>query len=335
MSYLSTPRLTFAGEFQADPSTVNNDPEHFDSRTFRSNYQLPGSGATNGWWNPRGTGAWRFRDCTVQQVVYRDGSSCDDANVDPVVGAPVNGTDARVEGKLVDLDPEQQMVSQVWGFQVLLGKPASGWGFSSDFEVAAFADIWTRYPKGQPDSFFGAFYQSVLRAICWRGAGDSRVLLELSPDGKPPQQLSMCFNVDGYDDDSTSPTFTFGRVVGSIGLYVPGEPVHIVAGRALQPTPQSPLNTAYAQIDGESLFLNLGNSLPTQSPGGPLVDLGKLYAALLPPNKPPVLLGQIEYDDTDWYQQTAGIVTFRLNPAQLNLFSASCGFSKIGLASLA
>ena len=30
MSYLSVPRLVFVGQFQADPSTVNNDPEHFD-----------------------------------------------------------------------------------------------------------------------------------------------------------------------------------------------------------------------------------------------------------------------------------------------------------------
>jgi hypothetical protein len=34
MSYLGLPRLTFAGQFQADPSTVNNDPEHFDSGTL-------------------------------------------------------------------------------------------------------------------------------------------------------------------------------------------------------------------------------------------------------------------------------------------------------------
>jgi hypothetical protein len=44
MSYLSLPRIVFAGQFQADPSTVNNDPEHFDSGTFRSNYQIPGPG---------------------------------------------------------------------------------------------------------------------------------------------------------------------------------------------------------------------------------------------------------------------------------------------------
>ncbi|HKG20402.1 MAG TPA: hypothetical protein VKC34_00770, partial [Blastocatellia bacterium] len=321
MSYLSAPRLVFAGQFQADPSTVNNDPEHFNSNAFRSNYQLPGPGATNGWWNPGGTAAWRLRGCTVRQVVYRDGTSCDDPNVDPIVGAPVNGTGTRVEGKLVDLDPEQQMVSEVWGFQVVLGQPESGPGFSSDFEVAPFTDIWTRYPQGQPDSFFGAFYQSVLKVLAGNAGGGSRFLDELSDAGELPRQLSIRFNVDGYNDDSTSPQFTFGRVVGSIGLYSPGEPKHFVAARALQipqPPPQPALNTAYARADGSVISLDLGNSLPTQSSGGPLADVGRLYLALLPANQAPVLLDEIDYQSDGWYERTAGIVSFKLSDSQLS-----------------
>ncbi len=45
MSYLDTPRLVFSGQFQADPSTVNNDPFHFDTARFRSSYQLLQSGS--------------------------------------------------------------------------------------------------------------------------------------------------------------------------------------------------------------------------------------------------------------------------------------------------
>ena len=120
MSYLLAPRLTFSGTFQADPPTINNDPEHFNTKTFLPSYREPGPGATNGWWNPRGTGAWRFLDCTVQRAVYGDGSSTTDPNVDPVIGAAVNGAEDRVEGKLVDLDSEQQMVSEIWGFSISL-----------------------------------------------------------------------------------------------------------------------------------------------------------------------------------------------------------------------
>jgi hypothetical protein len=80
MAYLDLPRMVFSGRFQADPSTVNNDPHHVDAATFRSNYQLPGPGMSDGWWNPHGTGAWRLFDCSVRAVYYRDGTSCDDTH---------------------------------------------------------------------------------------------------------------------------------------------------------------------------------------------------------------------------------------------------------------
>jgi hypothetical protein len=336
MSYLQTPRLHFAGQFQADPSTVNNDPEHFDTSRFQSNYNLPGPGTSNGWWNPGGTAAWRFFGCTVKQVVYKDGTVCDDPAIDPVVGSPVSSGHGRTEGKLVDLDPEQQMVSEIWGFQVVLGGSGSGFSIRGEFEVAAFGDIWTRFPEGQPDSFFGAFYQSVLQNLDWKNQTASRFLKELdqlSPADKAGRKLSIKFNVDGYNDDRSATTFTFGRVVGSIGLYLPGEPVHFLAARALPGVPsQIPgvttgpvtMGTAYAMIDGDSLLVDLGNSIPTQSAGGPIVTgMGKLYAAALPTNGAPVLLGEIEYQVPNWYSQTSGIARLELNKDQLKVAQGS------------
>jgi hypothetical protein len=326
MSYLTTPRLVFSGKFQAAPSTVNNDPEHFDSATFQPNYQQPQDPdkpqPNNGWWNPSGSAAWKFSDCTVQQVVYRDGTVCDDATVDPIIGAAVNDQTGvnqnAVEAKLVDLDTQQQMVSEVWGLQVFVGQTQNSFGFSGNFEVAAFADIWVRYPSGGPDSYYSAFYQSVLDSIQWAGAeltgtGNSRFLTELAVTIGAANRLSIKFTVDGYDDDSSSPTFTFGRIVGSIGPYLPCEPVHFVAGRALQPTSNSTFNTAYAQIDEDMLSIDLGNSLPTDSAGGPLVDWGKLQVALMPTGSPPVVIGKIDYQKPDWYEKTAGIVSFPLS----------------------
>lgn len=319
MSYLQYPRLIFSGKFQADPSTVNNDPEHFDSANFQPNYDTFGDGATNGWWNPKGTGAWRFKDCAVQQVQYTDGTSCDNSAFDPVVGMPINSVVDRVEGKLVDLDPEQQMVSEVWGFQVFLGAKGSSIGFGGDYAVAAFTDIWVRYAKGQPDSFFGAFYQSVI-ALTQDivGQADSRFLQELQTAIGQGKQLSIRFNVDGYVDDNTQPDFTFGRVTGAIGAYTPDEPQHFVAGRALNIVPNAPvgLNTAYAQLQGNFLHLDLGNSLPTTSVGGDLVNFGGLYLGTTDAAGKPLALGQVAYTNKDWYIQTAGIVTFALTDAQ-------------------
>jgi hypothetical protein len=316
MSYLSFPRLIFSGQFQADPSTVNNDPEHFDSATFQPQYQQPGQGPTNGWWNPSGSAAWRFKDCTIQQVFYSDGTSTTDPSADPIVGTAVNDNEAGVEGKLVDLDSESQMVSEVWGFKLLVGNLANSLGFSSNFAVAPFADIFTRYPGGQPDSFFGAFYQSVLTGIDWAGSGASRFLEELAVTVGESGLLSIKFNVDGYDDDSTSSTFTFGRVVGAIGPYLPNEPRKFVAGRALFAEPSTQVNTAYAEIAGSTLTIDLGNSLPTQSAGGPLVDLGDLSLVLLA-GKPSTLGSVTGYTSPDWYAQTAGIVSFELTEHQL------------------
>ncbi|HKV12439.1 MAG TPA: ferritin-like protein [Thermoanaerobaculia bacterium] len=318
MSYLDTPRLVFAGRFQADPSTVNNDPEHFDSADFRSNYQVSGSGSSNGWWNPRGTGAWRLFDCTVKAVTYEDGTWCDDPSKDPVVGLSVTGADARVEAKLVDLDPEQQMVSEIWGLQVLVQSAAAGVVLRGNFEVSPFADIWTRFPAGQPDSFFGAYYQSILAGVKWQSLQGSRFLEEIGDPGK----LSIKFNVDGFEDDQTSPWFTFGRIVGAIGRATPGQPKRFVPGRRLNPTGVSITNAAgqpsavqnaIGWLDGNRLTVDLGNSLPTASAGGPLQDLGKLYIGIQAGSRMPATVGEVEYHGPDWYEKQAGLVTFQLS----------------------
>ncbi len=166
MTYLGFPRLTFAGSFQADPSTVNNDPAHFNDATFQARLQQPESGSLpdqqNGWWNPRGTGAWRLRNCHVTSVLYADGSAAASTLADPIVGGTLAAANERVSAKIVDLDPEQQMVSEIWGLQLRLldvqGRPT----WSGTFTVAPFSDIWVRYPAGHPDSFFGAVYQSTI-----------------------------------------------------------------------------------------------------------------------------------------------------------------------------
>ncbi|HEY3568237.1 MAG TPA: ferritin-like protein [Thermoanaerobaculia bacterium] len=324
MSYLDVPRLVFAGRFQADPSTVNNDPEHFDSVDFRSNYQMSGAGATNGWWNPRGTGGWRLFDCTVRAVAYEDGTWCDDPSSDPVVGLSVTGADARVEAKLVDLDPEQQMVSEIWGLQILVQSAAAGVILRGDFEVSPFADIWTRFPAGQPDSFFGAYYQSILAGVRWQALQGSRFLQEIGDPG----ELSIKFNVDGYQDDSTSQWFTFGRMVGAIGRATPGQPKRFVPGRRLNSTGGSITNSAgqttavqnaMAWLAGSRLTLDLGNSLPTASAGGPLQNLGNLLIGLLPANGAPVTLGEVDYLDPRWYERRAGIADFELTAEQVTM----------------
>ena len=65
------------------------------------------------------------------------------------------------------------------------------------------------------------------------------------------------------------------------------------------------------------LSIDLGNSLPTQSPGGAIAATGLLQVALLPPDGAPVVLGQVDPSTANWYELTAGIVAFPLTPTQL------------------
>jgi hypothetical protein len=319
MSYLDLPRLVFAGRFQADVSTVNNDPEHFDTAAFQPNYQLLGqptaTGMSDGWWNPGGTGAWRFLDCVVTSVVYQDGTTSTNPATEPIIGIAINGAPDRVEGKLVDLDPMQQMVSEIWGFEVVVGERHGALGFGGRFVPSGFADIWARFPQGQPDSMFGAQYQSVLQDVGFSGGTESRFVAELAATGQT--SLSIKFNVDGTDQDATSPTFTLGRVVGAIGPYRTGEPQRFVPKRRLTPTsPTTTAGYAAASLDGQVLTVDLGNSLPTASVGGPLADMGTLQVALVGTSGGPEVLAGVDYGQRGWFERTGSIVRIPLSPGQ-------------------
>src|SRR5271169_6964603 len=119
MSYLNSLRLHFAGKFQAAPSTVNNDPLHFNNATFQPSFQQPSTGnkpdQLNGWWNPSGDAAWRLIGCSVTSGYMSNGPV---PNTDPVLACLIADSDRTVSAKLVDLDPEQQTVSEVWGMQI-------------------------------------------------------------------------------------------------------------------------------------------------------------------------------------------------------------------------
>lgn len=333
MSYLDLPRLCFTGNFSADPSTVNNTPQNYDPRVTAPN---PG-------WNPTGTGQWQFIDCTVQAVYYTDGSVCTSAAQDPIIGAAFMGANQQQIAKIVDLDPEQQMVSEIWGQQVQLGLFDLANSLTGTYEVAAFTDIWIRAVGAGAggDVPMGACYQSVITALRWSDTLTSRFLKELHD--LHPDKLSIKFNLDGINMSSGTPTFTQGRIVGTIGAAFAGEPDHFVAGRLLRSAP-TPTNDPYdtpatlltppgapifftpckVNEKRKTIIVDVGNSLSTTTPGGPMNPaLGQLALAALPPNAPPVLIGAINYQAPDWYTTTAGIQEFALTDNQLSLIATT------------
>lgn len=331
MSYLSPLRLHFAGTFQANVSTVNNDPAHFDNAAFQPSYQLmqgPNMDPPNGWFNPQGDGTWRLRGCTVTSAWLPSGQVTSDS----VLQCIVADSDMQAPGKLVDLDPEQQLVSEIWGMQVRIADSNGNTLMRGDFEPAAFIDIWNRATGQGSDIAAGAMYQSVLTNLWWGDVSGSTFLTKLQTAASSGL-LSIKFNVDRINLDFTSADFMCGRVVGTIGPATQSEPQHMVLGRQFMAAdinpggffvPRHGINFFAAVVDAGAncIFLDLGNAISTDAVSGQLNDLGDLALTVAGTSTP---LGTIPSSGSSgyasnptWYASTAGVVALPLSAAQLD-----------------
>jgi hypothetical protein len=337
MSYLSNTRLVFSGTFQADVSTVNNDVRHYDNATWEARFQdFQKSANEDGWFNPIGSGAFRLIDCRVTGVHYRDGTRATGAAQDPAVGLMIGGANRRVAAKIVDLDPQWQLASQIWGLEVRLGagkEPplAHGSFLPSAFRDLTFTRVHTPAGDGGPPS---AAFQSVIERVAWSADADNsralRELKEIAADG-----LSMRLMTFAYVMQYGDPKFSLGKVCGVIGPYLANEPKTFVLGRrfvAADPAAGQSWNginyfTAALDEASATLLIDLGNALQFTDTNGTMRDIGKLTVGiLLDPSlaeKAPVtasnyqVLGEIDYRAPNWLFDTSGICAVRLSPAQL------------------
>ena len=151
MAYLDVPRLHFAGRFYADPSTIDN-----TDANFLPNAPIGQNPNNPILWNPMGTHTYRFQDAVVKTGVDRQGKVIQSSTADPVIGARFESIldFYQYVAKLVDLDVNQQGVSQVWGLQVRVGIPDPKHpdqllaSVSGVMPGTAFADLWVRAPDG-------------------------------------------------------------------------------------------------------------------------------------------------------------------------------------------
>jgi hypothetical protein len=321
MSYLGCPRFHVAGTFVADPSTVNNDPAHYDNDAFdRAKAWVQGG---DGWWNPDGRHSFRFENVTVRSAIGADGGA---VTGDPVVGLRFV-TRGITPAKLVDLDPDQQLVSQIFGMQIALVDGAGIALLQGAMEPVAFTDIWRRGVSGAGDEAACATYQSTLETPQWSDEQTSPFLERLR-DAAGAGPLSIRFNVDGYSmsavrpDGTPNPRFTRGRVVGTVGIAGAGEPRHTVVGRqfgSVGPPPgdNSPgfrppggVNYFPGVVDtgARKIRLDLGNALPAATAGGPPQDLGELVLACRADDGSVTEVAPIDYRGAGWYETTAGVV---------------------------
>ncbi|WP_281886344.1 hypothetical protein [Paenibacillus sp. YYML68] len=343
MSYLDPLRLHFAGRFQASVSTVNNDITHYNNATFKPEFQeRQTKDSMNGWWNPRGDAAWRFIGCNVTSAWLDTDVPAEPS--DAIHASMVADSDLRVTAKLVDLDPEQQLVSAIWGLEVRIVDASGETLLRGQFETASFMDIWDRAASGGGDIGAGSMYQSILCELEWGDLSASPFLQKLK-DASPDGLLSIKFNVDGYNMDYKSPEFTRGRVVGTIGPASATEPVHAVRGRQLmtdsaQPPgnffkPAGGINfcTAVVQEQQRKITIDLGNALPTTVPGGPFTDLGALTIAYESPTSEEqwITIDTIPYLEEGWYERTGGVIDLPVSRTLTDAELAAIQSSRLGL----
>jgi hypothetical protein len=298
MSYLKGPRLHFAGRFGADIPTGNNDATNYSGGPPAELHNFSGSGR------------WTLSGVTVTRAVFADGTVAANADEDPVVGIPLlqKGT-----ARLVDLDPEQQLVSEIYGLQFeLVSSAGEDALFSGDFEITSFADIWRRAPEGG-DRGFGAFYQSEITNVLWSENHFNSPLLDELRVSSASGRLSIKFNVDGISN-------LVGRIVGTIGPAIDGEPRHHLRGRHIglpNPTqPGGPIWNFAAIVDTQrnKLVADLGNSLKMTTSGGAIDNTIRFEIGVLAGGQF-TSFGTIPSDQPDWYRQTAGVCEFPTNRA--------------------
>jgi hypothetical protein len=199
MSYFDYPRLHFSGRFKASPSTINNTPNNYDPTIYPTPNQLQD---VELYWNPKGNGGFAFADCVVTRVDYADGTSSTTPAEDPIIGQPfasIKNPSFPLEAGLVDLDPMQQNVSEIWAMGIQIGGAANLVG---KFTAISFYAIWgqAQGANAPHSSASGSgVYQSTLKDIQLNGdAGTSRFLKHFADH--PASKLSINFNLNTHNN---------------------------------------------------------------------------------------------------------------------------------------
>ncbi|GJM22641.1 MAG: hypothetical protein DHS20C15_25560 [Planctomycetota bacterium] len=200
MSYFSYPRIHFSGHFKASPSTINNAPDNFDPACYPSPNELQ---KVELYWNPRGDGGFNLVDCKVTRVDYADGSVATTPEQDPIVGQPVvsvRNPGFPIDAAIVDLDPMQQNVSEIWGLVIQIGDASVN--LTGNFSAIAFTSIWVQAqgPNAPHSSASGSgIYQSTLKNLQVTGdPGASKFLQHFA--GQPSAECSFNFNLNSHNN---------------------------------------------------------------------------------------------------------------------------------------
>ena len=126
----------------------------------------------------------------------------------------------KTSAKLVDLDTEVELYySEIWGWRIRIGNL-----FSADYTPVPLQYLWKKMiakEKGYTGSTaFGVAYQSVLSNITWIDNGNGSPFVQhlqraMNQPNISSEELSIRFNLDMYETNSSKNTFTTGRITGT------------------------------------------------------------------------------------------------------------------------
>ncbi|MGD8940598.1 MAG: hypothetical protein PVJ72_14525 [Gammaproteobacteria bacterium] len=243
MSYLSNPRIHFAGAFFTNPSNLNN---------LTSNYKQaaddqPLTYDTGKYNNPTGVAQFYFRDCVVTQTVGEDGLPIGNDELLNAAVDTVNTWDEQTDpqgnnyvlAKIADLDPDMQFRTEIYGLRIFV-KSANGYGFSGAIKEPQLRDLF--FGRGSGDNpglqiACGTWHQRII-VDQWQipQSGKSPVLDLLSANGV--MELDIKLSVDMFQTDpqqqfSVGNRYCYGRLLATIGPVAENDPYQIVPGRRL------------------------------------------------------------------------------------------------------
>lgn len=279
MSYLDSPRAHFNGTFEAGPSTLNNVP---------SNYK-PGQSPLQPVWNPNGNAYIKLIGCTVTSAPTGVPGEQDSTLQGAAVASTDNWGGSGVPSKIVDLDPEQQMVSMFYGLQLKIGD-------GDNYVIADMTAVWFQ------NYFFGAnaTYQSVVTPVEW---GNKLTGVVKQWNESSSELLSIRFIAGPVlsqrkAEKPTDSTPFICQIVGTVGPADPADPISFVPARLLRPTPdpnqtRGKFNFGPAKVTTDKtgkpirLTIDLGSSAPTSSQ--------TLTVSVEPAKAMPVTIGNLEF----------------------------------------
>ena len=251
----------------SDPSTLNNS-------VANHNNAAPLPPGVQGW-SPNGRHHFQLRGCVVRSAVDASGTALSAPAQDTLIQGSVASTDGTGVARLVDLDPQHQIGSQIWGLEYRVQDSASQ-GFTAVMETASLRQLGRPRPR-QLLHGAGGTYQSVLTPVKWTPTScrcsrrcSRRSARRARTGSRSGSSAALRLQFRAH--------VRLRAIVGTVGPSAASEPARFIADRRLvhagadfgvASINSAAYNTAPFKVDASRrrLVIDLGNALPEEASG--------------------------------------------------------------------